>query len=86
MSDEKIQLIPASECPSGRHKVNIRVVSMEVAYKPIGTSNIIVYGSLVDLPKKVRPTDFSVNDHAEIVETCCSKAAEVMNMEVNLYE
>ena len=86
MSDENIQLIPANECPSGRHRINIRVVSMEVEYKPTGISNIIITGNLADLPKKLYPTDIGVNDHAEIVGTCCKKAAEVMNMEVNLYE
>lgn len=86
MSDKDINLLPPSACPSGRHKVNIRVVSMEVQYKPLGVSNIIVYGNLDELPKKIRPDEFGEHDHPEIVESCCRSAAEAMGMEVNLYE
>jgi hypothetical protein len=86
MSDKDIDLLPPSACPSGRHKVNIRVVNMAIEYKPIGVSNIIVYGSLDELPKKVKAGEFGKDDFPEVVESCCRTAAEAMGMEVNLYE
>jgi len=49
-------------------------------------SNIIVYGSLDELPKKVKAGEFGKDDFPEVVESCCRTAAEAMGMEVNLYE
>lgn len=85
MSDD-VNLLPPSACPSGRHKVNIRVISMEIHYKPVAISNIIIYGKLDELAKKIKPGEFSEHDHTEVVESCCEEAARSVGMEVNLYD